>query len=153
MLINRILVGVVLLPIGLFLVVLGGIPFILIAILFMGVAAWEYQRLFHAGGLRPAGVLVILGSLLILLGRVLNGFDSAPLILTLLIFASLTYHLIAYECGRDQSGTDFGVTVSGFLYIGWLGSYLVSLRSLPDGMWWTLTVLLGVMLADIGAYF
>jgi phosphatidate cytidylyltransferase len=65
----------------------------------------------------------------------------------------MVYHLAAFERGRDQAGTDFGITISGALYIGWLGAYLVSLRNLPEGMWWVLLVLPGVWLADTGAYF
>ena len=64
----------------------------------------------------------------------------------------MTYHLIAYERGRDQAGTDFAVTLAGIFYIGWLGAYLISLRNLPDGLWWLLTVLPAVWLADTGAY-
>ena len=37
-------------------------------------------------------------------------------------------------------------------YIGWLGAYLISVRNLPDGMWWLLTVLPAVWLADTAAY-
>jgi phosphatidate cytidylyltransferase len=33
-----------------------------------------------------------------------------------------------------------------------LGAYLISLRNLPEGLWWVLTVLPGVWLADGGAY-
>ncbi len=66
---------------------------------------------------------------------------------------SMAYHLWSYERGRDQAGTDFAVTISGALYIGWLGSYLVSLRALPDGLWWLWVTLPAVWLADSGAYF
>jgi phosphatidate cytidylyltransferase len=65
----------------------------------------------------------------------------------------MTYHLFAYERGRDQAASDFAVTVSGIFYIGWLGAYLISLRDLPHGMWWVLIALPAVWLADSGAYF
>jgi phosphatidate cytidylyltransferase len=148
----RLLVALVLVPIGLALIVLGGIPYFLMVALLAGLAAWEYQRLFRAGGLRPAGALLILGALLIVFGRALDGFNSSPWIISLLILSAMTYHLVAYECGRDQAATDFGVTISGALYIGWLGAYLISLRGLPEGAWWVLVVLPGVWLIDIGAY-
>ena len=32
--------------------------------------------------------------------------------ISLLILASMTYHLVAYERGRDQAGTDFAVTLA-----------------------------------------
>jgi phosphatidate cytidylyltransferase len=64
----------------------------------------------------------------------------------------MAYHLFQYERGSQRAGTDFAVTLSGILYIGWLGAYLISLRRLPDGLWWLLTVLPAVWLADTGAY-
>jgi phosphatidate cytidylyltransferase len=65
----------------------------------------------------------------------------------------MTVHLVAYERGRDQAGTDFAITLSGILYIGWLGAYLVSIRALPEGVWWVLLVLPAIWIADGGAYF
>ena len=71
---------------------------------------------------------------------------------SLLILAAMAFHLVAYERGRDQAGTDFGVTLAGVFYLGWIGAYLISLRNLEDGLWWVLTVLPAVWLADSGAY-
>jgi phosphatidate cytidylyltransferase len=82
----------------------------------------------------------------------LDGFQSGPFLLSLLVLASMAYHLLMYERGRDQAGTDFGVTVAGILYFGWIGGYLIDLRNLPEGMWWVLLVLPSVWLADTGAY-
>jgi phosphatidate cytidylyltransferase len=149
---SRFLVALVLVPIGLALIVSGGIPYLLMVALLTGLAAWEYQRLFRAGGLEPAGALLILGALLIVFGRALDGFNSTPWIVSLLVLSAMTYHLVAYECGRNQAATDFGITLTGALYIGWLGAYLISLRALPEGLWWLLIVLPGVWLADVGAY-
>lgn len=153
MLVKRVLVAAILLPIGLVLIYYGGIPYALLVALFMGLAAWEYVHLFRTGGLQPSRVIVPLGTLLFVFGRVRDGFESAPWILTLVILVSMTYHLLAFERGRDQSGTDFGITLSGILYFGWLGSYLISLRELPEGLWWVLLVLPAVWIADSGAYF
>lgn len=153
MLVSRLLVTIVLLPVGLLIIAYGGIPYALLVTIFMGLAAWEYARLFQAGGLRPAGVLILLGAILFVVGRALDGFESAALILSSLVLVSMVYHLVAYEHGRDQAGTDFGITLSGALYVGWLGAYLISLRDLPLGKWWVLVVLPGVWLADSGAYF
>jgi phosphatidate cytidylyltransferase len=138
---ERILVAVVLLPIGLALIYFGGWAFSLMVALILGLAAWEYARIFKAGSHRPADVLLIGGVVSLALGRAWNGFESAHWLLALLVLASMTYHLFAYERGRDQAASDFAVTVSGILYIGWLGAYLISLRDLPDGMWWVLIAL------------
>lgn len=153
MLVKRLWVSIILLPIGLILISIGGIPFALLIATFMGLAAWEYDRLFRTGGLKPAGFLIPAGALFLLYGRVTAGFESGPWMISLVILASMTYHLVAYERGSDTAGSDFGITLAGMLYFGWIGGYLVSLRELPDGKWWFLVALPAVWLADSGAYF
>ena len=150
MLRQRVIVAVILLPIGLALIYFGGWAFSAMVAVILGLAAWEYARIFKAGEHQPADVLVIGGAVLLALGRAWNGFESADWLIALLVLASMTYHLFAYERGRDQAASDFAVTVSGIFYIGWLGAYLISLRELPNGMWWVLIVLPAVWLADFG---
>lgn len=153
MLVKRLLVTIVLLPVGIAAILAGGWYLTALVAFFIGLAAWEYSNLFRAGGLQPAGVLVVAGSLILLIGRNISGFDSAGWMISLLILVAITYHLIAYERGRDQAGTDFAVTLAGILYIGWLGAYFISLRNMPEGKWWILVVLPAVWSADAGAYF
>ncbi len=153
MLAKRILVVIILLPIGLAAIFAGGWYLTALVALFMGLAAWEYVTLFRAGGLRPAAVLVVAGTVLLQIGRNINGFESAPWMISLIVLLAMTYHLVAYERGRDQAGTDFSVTLAGVFYIGWLGAYFISIRNLPQGQWWLLVILAGVMFANSGAYF
>ncbi len=150
---KRLLVAAILLPIGLAALLAGGWWLTALVAAFMCLAAWEYVVLFRAGELQASPVIVVGGTLLLLVFRQLNGFDSAPWVITALVLVSMTYHLVAYERGRDQAGTDFAVTLAGMFYIGWLGAYFISLRNLPGGKWWILVVLSGVFLADAGAYF
>jgi len=149
----RILVVVILLPIGLAIVYLGGWAFAAFVALIVGTAGWEFARLFRSRELQPASALVVAGAVIFPLARMLDGFESAPLAVSLVILASMAYHLVCYERGRDLAATDFVVTLAGALYLGWLGAYLVSLRNLPEGIWWLLLVLPSVWLADSGAYF
>jgi phosphatidate cytidylyltransferase len=153
MLAKRALVAAILLPIGVAAIWLGSWYLTVLVMLFMSAAAWEYVNLFRSGGLQPGLILVIGGTLLLLIGRTLNEFASAGWMISLIVLVSMTYHLLAYERGRDQAATDFAVSQAGVFYIGWLGAYFISLRSLPEGQWWVLIVLAGVMLADSGAYF
>ncbi|MBN2550925.1 MAG: phosphatidate cytidylyltransferase [Anaerolineales bacterium] len=152
MLVNRLLVAIVLLPLGIAAIALGGLAYAAVIMILLGLAAWEYVGLFRAGGWQPAGVVVIGGTLALLVGRGVDGFTSAPWILSLIFLVSMAYHLVAYERGRDQAGTDFAITLAGILYLGWIGGYFISLRNLPDGKWWVLVALPAVWLADSGAY-
>ncbi len=152
MLVKRTIVTLILLPIGLILIHLGGPLYAGFIALILGLAAWEYGRMMRAGGLKPASVLVISGAVLIAITRAYNGFESAGWVISLILLISLIFHLVEYERGQTQSATDFGVTVGGALYLGWIGAYLISVRFLPEGKWWLLVVLPAVWFADTGAY-
>ncbi|MES0359684.1 MAG: phosphatidate cytidylyltransferase [Anaerolineales bacterium] len=153
MLRTRVIVAVILLPIGLAIIYLGGWPFTAFVALILGLAAWEYSQIFRGSNLEPAKVIAVIGAGSLALGRGWNGFESAPWIISLIVFASMIYHMVAYERGRDQAGTDFAVTLSAAMYPGWLGAYLISIRALPEGDWWLLLILPIVWIADSGAYF
>ena len=154
---ERALVTGVLLPVGLYLVWLGGLAYLALIVFLLAVAAWEYVQLFKAGGFRPSGFLVVGGTIALLASRHVNSLRGAPFysdtsISVLLIFAALVVHLIDYERGARFSGTDFAITLGGFMYLGFAGGFLLPLRYLPDGFWWFLTVLPAVWLTDTGAY-
>jgi phosphatidate cytidylyltransferase len=154
MLAKRVLVVILLLPVGLFVIYMGGLVFAGFIALVLALAAWEYVGLFRTGGFKPAAVIVTGAAVLFVAGRFLNGFESAPWIISLVVLLSMIYHLFAFELSkREKAGTDFGITMGGAFYIGWLGAYLVSLRALDGGEWWILFVLPAVWFADSGAYF
>jgi phosphatidate cytidylyltransferase len=149
---KRILVAVILLPLGLVVILLGGWLYSAAITAILALAAYEYVKLFKAGGWKPSGFLVLAATLAFAIQRAWVGMQAADLTLSLVILLALAYHLIEYERGHEQAGTDFAVTLSGALYIGWIGAFMISLRMLPDGLWWVLTVLPAVWLADSGAY-
>jgi phosphatidate cytidylyltransferase len=153
MLKQRLIVAILLLPVGIWVIHSGGWFFTLFIAALIGLAGWEYAQLFRACGYQPANWLVVVGAIALVITRLVDGFASAPGLIGLLILGGMAYHLFAYERGRDQAATDFSITLSGAIYLGWLGAYLVSIRALPDGEWWLLTVLCGVWFADSGAFF
>jgi phosphatidate cytidylyltransferase len=64
----------------------------------------------------------------------------------------MAVHLLAFERGNDHAALDFGITVTGVVYLGWVGSYLLDIRTLPQGGWWLMLVLPLVWAADTGGY-
>jgi phosphatidate cytidylyltransferase len=138
--------------VGLILVALGGWPFALGITLVLCLAAAEYGSLARAGGIQASLHLLLGGVAMLALARQAWGFSGADWQIAGLTLAAMAYHLLMYERGRDQSGTDFAATVAGILYIGWLGAYFISLVNLPEGRFWLLTVLPAVWAADSGAY-
>ncbi len=65
----------------------------------------------------------------------------------------MSYHLIAYERGSNNSATDFAISLAGLAYLGILGPHLISLRLLPEGLWWFMLIMPVAWLADSGAFF
>jgi phosphatidate cytidylyltransferase len=152
MLRDRVAIALLLLPIVLWVTGIGGWVYPLAVSLVLGLCAAEYVLLFRRAGQRPSMPLVVGGVVALAATRALDGFVEAPLVLTGLCLLGMTWHLVDYERGAPASGTDFALTLGGALYLGWIGSYLISLRNLPDGEWWVLTALPSVWLADSAAY-
>ena len=152
MLIKRTLTAIVLAAVGIPAIILGGVYFFALIVLFLGAGAWEYGRIFRKVDCWIPGALVIVS--VILIATVRTYFPAlAAAVLTLSILTVMTWHLFDYEKGRDRAATDFTVTVAGIVYLGWIGAYLIDLRNMPEGLWWLLIVLPTIWLADMAAYF
>jgi phosphatidate cytidylyltransferase len=96
--------------------------------------------------------LVTIGSVLgVATARFFFELASVPLFV-LFVLLAMAVHVIAHERGRDQAPVDFAVTVTGMVYLGWIGSYLIDLRQLPQGGWWLMLVLPIIWGGDTGAY-
>ena len=152
MLRERIVVIIFLLPFILWVLVDGNWLFLVAIITLLSLAAAEYGLMFRRHGLRPALPLLVLGVITLSISRFLHGFEHMPFLLTVLCLATLIWHSVDYERGAPRSGTDFAVSVTGIIYLGWVGSYLISLRHLPEGEWWILVALPSIWLADGAAY-
>jgi phosphatidate cytidylyltransferase len=149
---KRILGGVGLAVIGIPAMICGGWFYVALIALLLGVGAWEYGQIFNACGNNPPKLFMALGViLLILLRGFIPGVSLAALVL--LVFIAMTWHLIEYEKGRDLAATDFAITVTGILYLGWIGAYLVDIRNLPDGLFWLALVFPAAWFTDMAAYF
>jgi phosphatidate cytidylyltransferase len=148
---RRTLTALALAAIGLPAIIYGGVFYYLVMGAFLVGGAWEYVRLFRAVRYEPSEIVTVGGVLVIATARFFFPGYGIPL-LVLLVLVAMAVHLLAYERGRDQAALDLAVTVMGFVYLGWLGSYLLDLRNLPQGGWWLMFVLPLVWAADTGAY-
>lgn len=153
MLANRLKVVIIIIPIGVGVVVLGGWAYTGLITLMLGVAAWEYWRMFTRGGVLPIGWILIPGVALLTVSRAVWGFEYNDLLLSGMTLAAMAAHTVQCERGCKNPASDFGATVGGLIYLGFLGSYLISLRSLPGGMWWVLLAIPTIGIGDSGAYF
>ena len=139
--------GVIALPA----IIYGGVFYFLLIGVFLVGGAWEYVRMYRAVQVEPNEIVTIGGVLVVATARFFFEEAAIPLFV-LSVLLAMTAHLIAFERGRDQAALDFGVTVTGIVYLGWLGSYLLDLRQLPQGNWWFMLVLPIAWGGDTGAY-
>jgi phosphatidate cytidylyltransferase len=118
----------------------------------MGIAAWEYWRMFYRGGYRPSVFLIVAGAMILCLARFLWDINVSALVLTLAILVIMAVQVFIFANGDTTGAVDFNINIGGVIYLGWIGSYLISLRNMPDGFWWFLLVLPITWISDGGAY-
>ena len=152
MLIKRVLTALALAAIGLPAMIIGGLFYFGIITILLGIAAWEFGKIYHTAGYNASTLLLVGGVVLLVIVRVYFP-GMAPAALALLILAVMTWHLFDYENGRNKAASDFTITVAGIVYLGWIGAYLIDIRNLPDGLWWLALVFPAVWFADTAAYF
>ncbi|MBC7876497.1 MAG: phosphatidate cytidylyltransferase [Anaerolineales bacterium] len=148
---RRLITALGLTLIGMPAIIIGGFFYFLLMAIFLVGATWEYIQLFRGVKLDPQVHITIGGVALIITTRMFFPEYAMPVFVAA-ILAAMAYHLIAYERGRDQAALDFAITITGLVYIGWIGAYLFDLRNLPDGGWWFMIALPSVWLSDSGAY-
>ncbi|NPV55486.1 MAG: CDP-archaeol synthase [Anaerolineae bacterium] len=152
MLAKRVLVLIFLIPVIAGFLSFGGWAYALFISIVLGISSWEYCRLFKRAGYNPSLAVMLVGVTAIVILRQAIGFHLGDLVLMLVVLAAMTWHTVVYERGSNSGAVDFNITLGGVLYLGWVGGYFISIRNLPDGLWWTLTALPAVWLADMGAY-
>lgn len=153
MLLQRFLVILVLLPVGMWSLFSGEVQFGVLMMVILLFAAWEYANLYKIGGYKPAVFILLPGVLAISGTRLLIGMQWDQLILAFLVLAAMAYHTIQYQLGREEAALDLGITFGGVVYVAFLGSYFIATRALPGGEWWMLVVFTSIWWADTGGYF
>jgi phosphatidate cytidylyltransferase len=167
----RVATALILLPLVLRLLWLGGLPFTLLLSWAAGTAALELNLLAanHRPGaagatgsalpFRSAGALtgscivsVVAAFLFPLLTYASIPFLSAKSVLAVLVVAAFTDALF-FEKDLARVPSRVGMAVLGAVYPGLLISALVRLRELPSGASWILLALVVTWFNDTGAYF
>lgn len=152
MLSKRVFTSLILAAVGIPAIILGGGYYFALIMLFLVGAAWEYGLIFGKVDCKVSKPLVI--GCVILIATARTYFPHlAEAALTLSILAAMTWHLLDYEKGCERAATDFAVTTAGIVYLGWIGAYLITLRTMDGGLWWLLIVLPTIWLADMAAFF
>ena len=148
---KRTLTALFLIFFGIPILMYGNLLYIIFIGFLLAAAAWEYTNIFRAAGSRPATWLVVLGVIVINIGRYFHLSIDFP-VLTIGVLLLMIYHLVDFERGAEHAGMDFSVSLGALVYIGFVGGYLISLRQLENGGWWVMFALPCVFMTDIGAF-
>lgn len=149
---KRLIVIDVMIPTTVIFAMIGGWPFTIFVAALLGIAAWEFWRIFHNGGYSPSLPIIILFPVANVFMRSIWQFTYSDLWLGILVLTAMFWHTIGQQRGARQAATDFALSLCGAVYLGWLGSYAISISDFPNGMYWLLTVFPIVSLADTGGY-
>ncbi len=151
MLRTRLLSAVVLIPIVVYCIYLGDWPFLALVVLVLMLAEIEFCALMTRNGFHPALAFGLAFVGLPLLDVQFSGLGLLRHGLVLILLGSLAWQVFHRQ---GSPVANWALTVVGGLYLGVCGACLVGLRNLcPDGLWWTMTAVPAILLADSGAYF
>jgi phosphatidate cytidylyltransferase len=142
----------ILLPIAITLIWLGGMPFYVVLGLLLIIAAREFNHLLRQGS-HPHQTSFIFSAVLVIVvgGDILvPGNDLLRPGIALILVVSLTWQL---RHRQAEPIVDWALSIASGLYLGLAGAHFILLRQLPAGERWLLLTLTGTWLADSGAYF
>jgi len=152
-LVQRLLVGVVVAPLALAAVWIGGRPFTLVVALVSGLGLWEFYGLLRRHGRRPLNLAGFLASAVLLIGvdRVEEVTWVGGAVTLLLLVGGVEVLARPQAPGHLE---DLGLSILGVLTVTWMASYAIRLRATPDtGAAWVLLALLPTWAFDTAAYF
>ena len=153
---KRWITGLSALPFLIFLVYIGGFPFIILVGFACICSLWEYYRIvFNADGEILFGVVVwwgyIVGLAIIVAAHIADPESVVVLLALNLVIVGLM-SMFLYQ--SNPSIVDvIPKQVQGIVYIPLLLSFLVLIRRDPDGMTWIFLLLAVIFAGDISAYY
>jgi phosphatidate cytidylyltransferase len=129
------------------------LPWLTVLVAIWGLlAVFEFYKLGEKIKLTPLTWFGLLWTLLFIISPQLNNDYLTPATL-LASGVVLSLIWIVLRQRREGAFLDWAWTLGGILYIGWLLSYFVSLRTLEDGRNWVFLALAVTFASDSAAYF
>jgi phosphatidate cytidylyltransferase len=161
----RLLSAAVLVPVVLIAVYLGGWYFWGLVLLVLTLSGREYALLLKRQASGPSAAFVLALVWVFVLAARFPAWRLREWGLSACVLGSLAWAVVRYERGLAGAVTDWALTVTGGLYLGWAGAHFSLLRDLNalpssnlfapahgDGLAWAVLALGIAWLADSGAY-
>ena len=152
MLVKRTISAIIFFIIGLFLIFSGGWVYTIGITLILSGALWEFIHIFKNGGYSPNPYPVLAGTIAVITLTSLENQHFTSLAYVLSIFAILLSTILKYEKVENSAAFNVISELASLLLITFLGSYLIKIRFLPNGLYWIMISIFPVGIGDIGAY-
>lgn len=154
----RVLVAIFGIPIIVFLVFTGGLPFVGLVLLINLLAQFEFYKLTELKGMLPLKMLGLAGTVLITVSFYWQGLENS-----LLIILGLFYITLLIELFRNKASATLNISATtwGIFYPAVFFSFHILIRELPQSLqldyaWgakWIFFMLVTIWICDTAAYF
>jgi phosphatidate cytidylyltransferase len=149
---TRLIVADIIVPVTIFFAIQGGLPFVFYVGALICVSAWEFWRIFKNGGYSPSLATMLVFSAAIVAMRYFVDLAYIEIWLGALLLVAMFIHTLQQQKGNQKAASNLALTIFGTVYLGFMGSFAISIRFLEHGLLWTLLVFPIISLADTGAY-
>jgi phosphatidate cytidylyltransferase len=116
------------------------------------ICSFEFFNAVRRAGFQPATLLGNVAIFLTPLAVYWKGAEAFPLLVALIVMASLGWHLVGAD-GDARVIESVGVTLLGVAWIGGLGSFAALMLRGPDGVGFLLAAVIATVAYDVGALF
>lgn len=131
-----------------------GFPFFIIILIIALLGLKELYSIARKAGYKPS---CILGTLLILYFILISVYDVYSLnwyieniIITFLIILTFIFQLFKKDYSKVLA--EISITILGSIYLGYLLSFMIKIKDLPNGNYFLISLLIITWANDIGAY-
>jgi phosphatidate cytidylyltransferase len=138
--------------IGGLLIFFGGWAYTIGIALFLAMATWEFIHMFSQGIYLPRPKLVATIAFVITILRNFNDPTSYSAGLILAVFTVCAVNIWQYKEKSQNAAVNLVIELAAITFIAIPGSFLIGIRNLPFGLFWTLACVLPASLGDIGAF-
>ncbi len=158
----RITTGVIVGIIALSCVIMGGIPLMVLAVLFSFWCSKEWVQILNYKGFYPFLSVMLSINVIFALLATFNRFDlMAPVI----AFGTIVAFFAVLFRGRQPYIANVATTIAGFIYCGWMPCHLIMMRQLGtdkadiltishnQGLGFLVLMFFAILATDIGAYY
>ena len=152
---NRILVGLLGIPVLMFIYYSGGPYLLVFTNVIVGIGIYEFYKMAENIGVTPYKKLGIGIGLLIPNAIYFSDVSSAgnTLVLLLLLLLISCLGIRVFNNKVENSTSDIGATILGVIYVSLMFSHILLIAKLENGWKWVVAIQIMVWICDSAAYF